>query len=275
MQNSKLKIGIVGCGAIGSSLAKAILKDFLKLAVLVALYDIDLARAQYLSKIISQDKSLITKSLKQLINKSELVIEAASAKSSWEIAQDVLINGRSIMIMSIGGIVNHFKELSGLAERYNSKVYLPSGAISGIDALKAAKLGGIKKVILTTRKNPVSFKEIEYVTRKKINLDKIKKDTLLFSGSAKVAVKHFPGNINVAGLLSIAGRGENKTQVKIIASPKINKNIHEIKIESEAANISTCIENILHPDNPKTSYLAVLSAMATLKQILEPVKIGT
>jgi aspartate dehydrogenase len=271
----KLKIGIVGCGAIGSSLAKAIVNDFSKLAVLVALYDIDLKKTRYLSRLISKDKSLLTKSLEQLINKSDLVIEAASAKSSWEIAKEVLINRRSIMIMSIGGIVSHFKELSKLAERHNTKVYLASGAISGIDALKAAKLGRIKKVFLTTRKNPASFKDVEYVVRKKVNLDKIKKDTLLFSGSAKDAVKYFPQNINVAGLLSIAGIGKDKTQVKIIASPKIKKNIHEIKIESEAAVISTRTENTLHPDNPKTSYLAVLSAIATLKQILEPVKIGT
>lgn len=106
-------------------------------------------------------------------------------------------------------------------------------------------------------------------------MDKIKKDTLLFFGNAKEAINFFPQNINVAGLLSIAGIGQNKTKVKIIASPKTKKNIHEVYIESKAARIFTRTENILHPDNPKTSYLAVLSAIATLKQILEPVKIGT
>jgi aspartate dehydrogenase len=271
----KLGIGIVGCGAIGSSLAKTIVKDFKEEARLVALYDIDINKSCDLSVMVSGGPDLAVSGLGQLINQSELVIEASSARSSWQIAKKVLIKQRNIMIMSVGGIVSHFKELNDLAKKYKTKVYFPSGAISGIDAVKAVKPGGIKKVILTTRKNPISFKDVDYIKRKGIRLDKIKKDTLLFFGSAKEAIKFFPQNINVAGLLSIAGIGQNKTKVKIVASPKTKKNIHEIYIESRAARISTRTENILHPDNPKTSYLAVLSAIATLRQILEPVKIGT
>ena len=270
-----MKIGIVGCGAIGSSLAKTIVKNFSAQARLVALYDIDTKKTKSLSRLVLGKKNLAVLSLAQLINRSHLVIEAASAKSSWEIAQDVLTKRRDILIMSVGGIVSHFKKLSDLAKRYNSKVYIPSGAISGVDALKAARIGKIKKVILTTRKNPLSFKGVGYVEEKSIDLKRIKKDRILFSGAAKDAVKYFPQNINVAAILSIAGLGEDRTEVKIIASPKIDKNIHEIEIESEAARIFTRTENILHPDNPKTSYLAVLSAVATLKQILEPIRIGT
>ena len=270
-----LKVGIVGCGAIGSSLAKTIVKDFSKQTELVSLYDIDTKKSQALSRLVSKSKNLAAGGLRQLIDKSDLVIEAASARSSWAVAQDVLTKRRDIMLMSVGGIVSHFRKLSSLAKKYNAKVYIPSGAISGIDALKAAKIGKIKKVILTTTKNPLSFKGVGYVEEKRIDLKRIKKDTVLFSGTAKDAVKYFPQNINVAAILSIAGLGEDKTEVKIIASPEINKNIHEIEIESEAARIFTRTENILHPDNPKTSYLAVLSAVATLKQILEPVRIGT
>jgi aspartate dehydrogenase len=116
---------------------------------------------------------------------------------------------------------------------------------------------------------------VEYVQKKGIILEEIKEDTLLFCGSAEEAVRHFPQNINVAAVLSLAGLGEKNTQVKIIASPGVNKNIHEVAIVSDAAVISTRTENVLHPDNPKTSFLAVLSAIATLKQILQPVQIGT
>jgi len=270
-----LKIGVVGCGAIGSSLAKTIIKDFSAQAKLVALCDIDSKKAESLSRLVSRKENLAVLNLTQLINRSDLVIEAASAKSSWEIAKNVLSKGRDIMLMSVGGIVSHLKKLSDLAKRYNSKVYIPSGAISGVDALKAARIGKIKKVILTTRKNPLSFKGVGYAEEKNIDLKRIRKDKILFSGTAKEAVTYFPQNINVAAILSIAGLGADKTEVKIIASPKINKNIHEIEIESEAARIFTRTENVLHPDNPKTSYLAVLSAVATLKQILEPIRVGT
>jgi aspartate dehydrogenase len=261
----KIKIGIIGCGAIGSSLARAIKSDFRQEAELVALYDIDR------NKI----KSPAAASRKELISKSDLVIEAASARVSFEVAKDVLSSGKDVMVMSVGGLLGHLDELMELARKTHAKLYIPSGAITGVDALKAASLGKARKVVLTTRKNPVSFKGVKYVEEKGIKLDKIKKDRVLFSGSAKEAVRFFPQNVNVAAVLSLAGIGEDRTRVRIIASPLTKKNIHEIEIDSEAAKITTRTENILHPDNPKTSYLAVLSAIASLKQILGPIKIGS
>jgi len=141
--------------------------------------------------------------------------------------------------------------------------------------LKAAKAGGIKKVMLTTRKNPASFRGVEFIRKQKIDLDKIRKDKILFSGPAYEAVKLFPQNINVAGILSLAGIGADRTFIRIIASPLVSRNVHEIEIESEAGRIFTRTENVLHPSNPKTSYLAVLSAEAALAQILESSRIGT
>lgn len=265
----------MGCGAIGSSLAKAVVKDFKESARLSALYDIDNKKSRSLSSKVSKKKNLAVSGLKQLIGRSELVVEASSSGSSWEIARSVLSKGKDIMIMSVGGISGKFKQLRGLAGKSGAKAYIPSGAIAGIDALKAAKLGGLKSVTLTTRKNPLSFAGVEYIKSKGVRLGKIKKDTVLFSGSAKDAIRYFPQNINVAAALSIAGRGEDLTKVKIIASPGTSSNIHEIEIDSQSARIFTRTQNRVHPENPKTSYLAVLSAIAALKGVLEPVKIGT
>jgi aspartate dehydrogenase len=271
----KVRIGIVGCGAIGTSLAKAIIKNFSGQTQLAGLYDIDQGKSARLSVLVSKGKKIAVASLKELINKSDLVIEAAHANSSWDIARKALGSGRDIMIMSVGGIVAHHKKLEALAYRNNAHVFVPSGAISGVDALKAASFGRIKKVTLTTRKNPLSFKGVDYVRLKKIDLGSIRKEKTIFSGTASQAMKYFPQNINVAGVLSIAGIGKDKTSVRIIADPDTSKNIHQIDIESDAANISTRTENVLHPQNPKTSFLAVLSAVATLRQILEPVRVGT
>ncbi len=272
---SKLNIGIVGCGAIGSSLAKVITGDFAREAKLCGLYDLDKDKAKELSKKLLGESLLARNSLKELLKKSDLIIESASAKFSWNIAKQALTSGKDIMIMSVGGVSSRLQQLTVLAKKHGSRVYIPSGAISGLDAVKAASIGRINKVFLTTTKSPLSFKGVQYIADKGINLTGIKKDTVLFSGKASDAVKYFPQNINVAAVLSLAGIGAKKTQVRIIASPKATKNIHEIRIESGAGNIFTRTENILHPDNPKTSFLAVLSAVAMLKQILEPVKIGT
>jgi aspartate dehydrogenase len=271
---SQLRIGIVGCGAIGSSLAKAIKKGFAAKAQLSALYDIEPAKSAGLAKRIGS-KNLAVNALQDLIRKSELVVECASAASSRQIARAALSAGRDIMIMSVGGVVGHCEELSRLAKAAKARVYIPSGAIAGIDALKAAGIGKVRRVTLTTRKNPVSFRGVKYVETKGIDLTGLKGDKTLFCGPAKEAVKYFPQNINVAAVLSLAGIGAQKTEVRIIASPQAKRNTHEISIESAAGDIFTRVENVLHPDNPKTSFLAVLSAIATLRQILEPVRIGT
>jgi len=271
----KLKIGIVGCGAIGTSLAKEISKGLRRQAELTAIFDINPDKSEKLAKTLAAKNNLAVKSLSALVSESALVIEASAANSSYAIARAALERGRSIMIMSVGGVAGHMDRLKKLATKSNAKIYIPSGAISGIDALKAAAISKVGSVTLITRKHPVSFKGVDFVRRQNLNLDKLKSDKVLFFGSAQKAVKLFPQNINVAAVLSIAGLGLRNTKVKIIASPKAKRNIHEIEVSSQAANVFTRTENILHPDNPKTSYLAVLSAIATLRQILQPVKIGT
>ena len=275
MVNKILKIGIVGCGAIGSSLARIIAVDLKGKAKVSALFDIDKEKSRLLAGLIFHSGNLEVDNLAQLIERSQLVIEGASAASSWNIAKEALVKGRDIMIMSVGGIAPHAKELYKLARKHGGRVYIPSGAIAGIDALKAAGTVRLKKVILRTIKNPASFKGVEYVVRNGIRLGNLKNDKLLFSGSAAKAIEYFPQNINVAAVLSLAGVGLDKTRVEIIASPRIKNNVHKIRIESSAGIIETCTENVVHPKNPKTSYLAVLSARATIENILSNIRIGT
>ncbi|MBM3249851.1 MAG: aspartate dehydrogenase [Candidatus Omnitrophica bacterium] len=271
----KLRIGIVGCGAIGSSLAGAIVRDFSRQARLVALFDLDQEKSRRLSRRLFKKEAAAVKSLGELIRRSELVVECSCAAASAEIAGESLDKGRDVMVMSVGGLVSSFNRLSAIAGKKGRRIFIPSGAISGIDGLKAAGIRRIRSVLLTTRKNPAAFKGVEYVKKLKIDLDKVRQDKTLYFGPAIRAVRFFPQNINVAAVLSLAGIGADKTYVKIVASPGTKKNIHEIQILSEAAKITTRTENITHPDNPKTSYLAVLSAIATLRGILAPAKIGT
>jgi len=269
-----LKIGVVGCGAIGSSLANTIVSDFADKAELVSLYDIEIEKAYKLASKFG-DQKLVALNLDDLINKVDLVIEATKVESALEVAQKTVFLSKDIMIMSVGGVIKHYKELIVLAQEKAARIFIPSGAICGIDGLKASAIGKINKVILTTKKSPKAFVGVPYVLKKKIRLDNLSEDTVIFEGDALSAIRNFPQNVNVAATLSIAGIGPENTLVRIVASPDIDKNIHEIEIESDAGRIITRTENVIHPDNPKTSYLAVLSAIATLKQILEPIKVGT
>lgn len=268
------KIGIAGCGAIGTSLARSVAKDFSGSAQLSGLYDIELEKAYKLASEFSNQK-LAALNLDDLIGRVDLVIEATKAECAFEIAKKVVLASRNIIIMSVGGIIENFQELSALAEEKNVSILIPSGAICGIDAVKASACGKINKITLTTIKPPKAFIGNPYVLKRQIRLDNIESDTVIYEGDALTAIRIFPQNINVAATLSLAGIGPKNTVVRIIASPHASANIHQIEVDSEAGKIVTRTENIAHPDNPKTSYLAVLSAIATLKQVLEPFKIGT
>lgn len=259
----KLKVGIVGCGAIGSSLAGIIKRDFRHQARLSGLFDLDKAKSLKLAKELGK-LSLNANSLISLIKNSGLIIEATQAKFSFSIASQALEHGCDVMIMSVGGVIDKYSRLASLAQRKQASVYIPSGAIAGLDGLKALALAKIRKVTLTTSKPPAG-----------LGLKELNKDKVLFDGKAGIAVKKFPQNVNVAAVLSLAGIGAQKTRVRIVASARLKRNTHEIEIISDAGRITARSENVAHPQNPKTSYLAVLSAAAVLKQILAPVKIGT
>jgi aspartate dehydrogenase len=263
-----MKVGIIGCGTIGSEIAKAILK--IPKLELVSLCDIDKDKAERLSLLFPEKPSI--DSISELISKVSLVIESSS-QEVVRIAFPLSIEKRKdMMIMSVGGLLGK-EDLLAEAEKMGVKVYLPSGAIAGIDGLKATSCANIESVILTTRKPPSALKGAPYL--KDIDLSEIKEEKTLFSATAEEAIKGFPANVNVAAILSLAGIGVQNTKVKIIADPNITRNIHEIEIIGDAGRIFIRCENLPSPTNPKTSYLASLSAIALLKQIASSVKIGT
>ncbi len=267
------KIGVVGCGAMGSKIARWIARDFVKAARIGAVYDIDLVKASALAARLRK-KNIVVKNLADLIRRSDFVVEASSGEASADIARRALKHRRDCLVMSVGGLLNA-PDVFNLAKKKNCSLYVPSGALCGIDGLKAHRLAGIKKITLTTRKPPQALKGSPYVIKNRINLDNLKEEREIFEGSARDAVLAFPQNINVSATLSMAGIGKERTRVRVICSPGSSVNVHEIEVESAAGRAIIRCENNPSPDNPKTSYLAIMSAIATLKQIFDPVKIGT
>lgn len=268
----KLKIGIVGCGAIGSAIAEscqALLKDKFELKVL---YDIVKEKSKKLSSFLKE--AVIAKSLGEVFNRVDLVIECASGSVSQKIIEKAIEKRKMVLIMSVGGLIDSARLLQK-AQKRNIKVYFPSGAICGIDGLKAARLSRIDEITLTTRKPPKGLEGAPYLKEKNIDINSLKGERVLFEGNALEAVKGFPKNVNVASLLSLAGLGAKKTTVQIVSSPAYTKNVHEVKARGDFGEITTKTENVPSDKNPKTSKLAYLSAMATLKGIVENIKIGT
>ena len=251
------KIGIIGCGAIGTGIAEFIQQKLKKKARIVALCDLDFKKAQSLSKKITPRPRLTN--IDYLIKKCDLIIEAASPKVSGKIAQKAVSLKKEVLIMSTGGLLK-FKDIKS--------IYVPSGAVCGMDGVRAAAIGKIKRVTLTTRKPPKGLRGAPYLEKRKIDIDKIKKETVIYNGTAQDAVKHFPKNINVAATLSISGIGPRQTKVRIITSPEYNTNSHEVEVEGEFGRLFTKTENVPSKENPKTSQLAIFSALAKLKEVI-------
>ena len=245
------------------------LKDKIELT---ALCDSDEKKALALKKAL--EKGPVILKLDELIKKCGLVAEAASAKVSGDVLNKCVKAGRDCMIMSVGGLVGR-EELLNAAAKKSVRVYIPSGALCGIDGLKSASTGRIDSVTLTTRKPPKGLEGAPYLKEMNGDISGITNEETIFEGNAEEAIKGFPQNVNVSAVLSLAGLGAKKTRVRIVTSPSYTKNIHEVEIEGECGKIWTRTENVPSKTNPKTSVLAVFSAIATLRAITDSVRVGT
>lgn len=268
----RLRIGIVGCGAIGTELARSIETRFFNQASLEALCEVVPERAKKLANRLKYIPQVLP--LAELVEKVDLVIEAASLEAVPQVLQLCLEKGRDVMVMSVGGLLGK-EDFFEKANKRGIRIYVPSGAVGGMDAIKAAHLGDIKKVTLVTTKPPASYEGAPFVVQNKINLQNIQSDTVLFEGTADQAVQGFPRNINVSAILSLCGIGSKKTWVRVVASPASKWNSHEITVEGTFGKFVARADNHPLPSNPKTSALSPLSAIAMIKGILSNVKIGT
>lgn len=252
-------VGILGCGAIANILVNRAIYENLNVNF-DYFFDRDAERAQNLAMIVGGAAEL---DFDKMVEKVDLVIEAASPISVETYALRVLEKGTDIMVMSVGALMNEElrTNLIQTAKKNNSKIYAPSGAIVGLDGVKAASVGEIIEAKLTTRKPPKSLgKDVDEVE-------------VLFEGKASEAVKKFPANINVAATLSIAC--EKDIDVKIIVDPEVDKNTHEIVVKGTFGEFTTKTSNLPCEANPKTSMLAAYSAIRLLKNINKNLSIGT
>ncbi|RJS88660.1 aspartate dehydrogenase [Candidatus Bathyarchaeota archaeon] len=271
-------VAIIGCGAIGSYLARSLDKGIIEDLEVKVLYDKILERARSLSSSLSC-RPRIAETLQDVTCSEDvsLVIEAASQEAVRSYALEILESGKSLMIMSVGALADPdlFRRLKKMAETKGVRLYIPSGAIAGLDAVKAAGMAGISRVTLTSRKPLRVFEGNPYIKSKGIDLSRLEEPIVVYEGSASEACRLFPFSINVAATLSLASIGPERVRVRIIADPRAQGNIHEVVVEGDFGRLECRTINKPTPENPKTSFLAALSALATLKKAVDKVHIGT
>jgi len=241
------RIGIIGCGAIGNLIAEAVDKDIVKCDGLI-LYDYNAGKAQKLMEVLTVSAK-VAQSVDEMIRlKPVVVVEAASQQAARDYALKILGAGIELVVMSVGGLLD--LDLGG------KSVQVPSGAIGGLDAIRAAALIGIDEVILTSRKSPPALGKTG------------NKEQVVFDGNAHDAVRLFPREMNVAATLALAV-SPDRIKVRVVADPKVTRNVHDLDVKWKHGEMSMRFENDPHPDNPKTSALAAWSAIRLLKDTLE------
>ena len=206
-----------------------------------------------------------------------VVLEAASHDAVREHLIALLGSGVSVIVLSAGALSDDalLQAAQSAAASSGALFYVPSGGIGGLDALKTACLAGVDEVTIQIAKPPAAWNAIPYVEALGLPLDKLERPTTLFEGSAREGVPHFPQNVNIAAVLSLAGIGLDRTRLRVVADPALTLNTHTIRVRGRSGNFTVVLENVPAPENPKTSWLACYSAIAALQSLQARVRIGT
>jgi aspartate dehydrogenase len=262
---------LIGSGSIG----RVLLDNIELMPEIEKVYVFDIMEDMSRALEYDFEKAVFTDDPFSSMEKSALVIEAASHQAVREYGPRALDMGKDLMIMSVGALGDDElrKELVSKASYKKGRIYAPSGAVFGTSGLSAASMAKLNEVVLETTKPPKGLHNVPYLLEKGIDVDAIEEKTLVFEGSAKDAARAFPKNVNVSATLSLAGIGFERTKVKVYVDPKIERNTHVVHIKGDFGEAFCRVENV-PSSNPGTSYLAALSAVSTLKKIVSGIWIG-
>lgn len=266
-----LRVGILGVGAIGRVIAQALDAHELD-AELVALADQDRARAEALAGELRGRPPVVC--VDEMIERCELAVEAASQAALPEFVPKALGRGRDVLIMSVGGLLGRDEWFVQAAAK-NCRIYVPSGAIAGLDGIKSASIGRIETAQLTSRKPVAALAGSKYVADRGLQLSEFTEETVIFDGTAEAAARAFPATSNVAASLRLAVDADVPVRVQVVAVPAGSENVHEIRVCGEFGKLMMRVENVPSKSNPKTSQLAAFSAVATLKNLTRALRVGT
>lgn len=262
-----MKIGLIGCGSIGQFLLQKINEEkLLPQFEITAVFDKREKSVEKIQALASRYHFRSYRDMKSFLHANiDVVVECANIQFVKDYAIEI-VERKDLLLISIGALadISLYEQLKSISKSKGTKFYLPTGAIGGLDLIKAANIsGGLHTVKLVSRKPLAALSD-----------EKLTEETILFEGSAKDAIEKFPKNANVAIALSLAGVGIEKTSVTIIADPNVDKNIHRIQATGEFGKTEMTIENNPSPANPKTSYLTSLSILSVLQSLDDQMMIG-
>jgi len=263
-------VAIGGLGAIGLEVARRLdmgIENFKLIAV--SARDVPAAR----SRVSAFQSPPPVVPLAELAA-ADIVIEAAPATIFDQIAEPVIEAGRILIPASVGALLQRMALISR-AGQTGARILPPTGALLGLDAVRAVAEDEVASVLLESRKPPKSYAGAPWLSEHPIDLNDLSAPLCIFEGSAHGAAAAFPANANVAAALALAGIGAERTRVALWADPGLQRNMHIVRVESAVARFTMTIEGLPSPANPRTSRLTPLSIIASLKGLTSVLKSGS
>ncbi len=270
MAREALKVGLAGLGAVGVEVARR-LESGIPGLVLAAVAVRDVEKAQRILPQIGDGIALMA--AEALAQNCDVVVECLPPAMFRAVATSAIDHGRLFMPLSVGQLLENW-DLVERAKAAGARILVPTGALIGLDAVRAAAEGTIHSVTMVTRKPPAGLDGAPYLLARGISLAGLKEPRKVFDGSARDGARGFPANVNVAAALSLAGVGPDRTRLEIWADPALTRNTHHIEVDADTARFSMTIEGIPSA-NPRTGRIVPLSTIAALRALVAELKVGT
>lgn len=267
-----LRVAMGGLGAVGLPVVEWLDSREEPGLELVAVSAGDKARAaSRLAHLRTPPKVL---DLADLAAVADVVVECAPPEHFAEVCGPAVEQGRILVPLTVSQLLHHM-DLVDRARETGATIVVPTGALLGLDAVRAAAEGNLRSVVMRTHKPPAGFQKARWVQEQGIDLMGLTAPKMLYEGTVRDAADKFPANVNVAVALGLAGLGPDETRYEVWADPTITRNTHWITVESDIVRIEMNIAGVPTEENPATGKIVPLSMIATLRGLVSPLKIGT
>ena len=265
-------VAIAGLGAIGLRVARAVDAGDVPGMTLAAVSARSLDGAR--TRVAEFKKAPKAVPLAELAGHADIIVECVPAAAFREVAEPVIAAGKWLLPLSVAGLLNHM-DLVEKARASGGRIVVPTGALLGLDTVRAMAVGKIHEVRLETRKPPAGLAGAPHLIENNIDVEGLTAPLCVFRGTARQAAKAFPANVNVAAALGLAGLGPDQTQVEVWADPGVDRNHQSVTIRSDSGEAKMSIANIPSPDNPRTGRIVANSVIATLQRFTAPLTVGS
>jgi aspartate dehydrogenase len=271
-QATEFTLGIAGLGAIGLRVAEAVDRGEVPGIRLTAVSASDHSRAKSRLAGLARPPAVVT--LAELAGQADIIVECAPAKVFAEVAGPVIEQGRMLIPLSVGALLGHM-DLVERAKATGARIVVPTGALIGLDTVRAMAEGEITRVVLETRKPPGGLAGAPHLVENNIDISDLSAPLRVFGGTAREAARGFPANVNVAAALALAGIGPDRTEVTVWADPGVDRNIQTVTITSDSGDATMTMRNIPSAENPKTGRIVAQSVLATLRRLTATLTAGS